>query len=302
MFFNEKHHEVPVGIVVNDAGAANHIYSWVEAGKLKDVRIYSTGPAKKILDEYNIKKNLRFLGQIDELIFNSKSLIVGTGWETDVEFQAIKLGTQASIKVSAVIDHWTNYLERFSRLNEIRLPDKIIVTDKYAYEKARHIFKNLPIEVYPNLYLEKQIKNIRPIELIKQRNILLYLTEPIRNNWGKNELGEYQAMNYFFNKLSKLDLPEDIEVIVKTHPSENNEKYNTLISRYSKKNKISLAHKSSQLADLISMSKWVAGCQTYALVVASNAGRKIFISLPKNGPKSIFPHENFEELRKICEK
>jgi len=94
-----------------------------------------------------------------------------------------------------VIDHWVNYKQRFEREGSIVLPNEIWVSDPYAYEIAKNLFAGISVVELPNTYLNNLVKVIPPVS--KECKNLLYVLEPIRNNWGKEELGEFQALDYF---------------------------------------------------------------------------------------------------------
>ena len=83
---------------------------------------------------------------IEDVLNNSTSLLSGTGWG-DSEYLVRLEAKKRSIKNIAVIDHWTNYEKRFSRNDNEELPDLILVSDKYAFDKAKNLLRNSSLSI-----------------------------------------------------------------------------------------------------------------------------------------------------------
>jgi hypothetical protein len=148
-----------VGIIAHDAGAANHLIAWIAKGRFLDVDIKLSfhGPAlaiaKKELPEF-----IEF--SVGELVSSCSVLIIGTGWQTDIEFNAVKIARDKSIAVISVLDHWTNYRQRFIRDEDLVLPDKLWAVDEYAKAIASIDISEISLTVMPNDYLETQIDKV----------------------------------------------------------------------------------------------------------------------------------------------
>ena len=200
------------------------------------------------------------------------------------------------IKSIAFLDHWVNYKERFIYKNTLQMPDELWVVDKYAFEIATNKFSNIPIKIVDDFYLKDQLKLINEPAL--ESNQLLYILEPIRDNWGKSIQGEFQALDYFFRNIHKLELPKNTIIVLRPHPSESRSKYEI----YIKKNhdyKVKIESDNITLANSISSSKWVAGCQSYAMSIAIAANRNVICSLPPVAPYCKLPHINIKHLKEI---
>ena len=105
-------------VIAHDAGAANIILAWVRAGLAPADRIYLEGPAARLWDG-PVKASL------EEVLDGAAAVLTGTGWQSDVEFDARKQAAQRGLHTIAVIDHWTFYDTRFVRNGETVLPDEI---------------------------------------------------------------------------------------------------------------------------------------------------------------------------------
>jgi hypothetical protein len=222
-------------------------------------------------------------------------LITGTGWASNLEFEARRLAKQIGLHSIAVLDHWSNYEERFSREGEIVLPDELWVVDSYAEELAHKAFPQVPVFHKPNSYAEYEAGLIAPITDSTPNN-LLYLLEPIRLDWRQDEPGEYQALRYFLECLPRIGLPSGMVVYLRCHPSESPQKYAAFLNE---RRDFPVRMSSGTLAHELSASRWVAGCQTYAMTIALRAGRRVFCTLPPWAPVCVLPHQGIVHLRDL---
>ena len=134
---------------------------------------------------------------------------------------------------------------------------------------------------------------------------LLYLTEPIRSNWGKLEKGEFQSMRYFFSNLEKLSnmniicpLDKLKEVRIKLHPSEEFSKYDKIIQNFQKTFPIKKTLE-KDLSEVLIYCDACFGCETQALVVSMNCGLPTFSTLPPWAPECRLPHNKIIHLKNI---
>jgi hypothetical protein len=289
MFSNLKY---PIVFVSNDAGAANHIIAWATNYIfLGDVFFYFQGPARTILNKK--LPNLQINNNLERAIEKSNTLICGTGWQTDIEYNALNIAKNLKIKSIAVLDHWINYKSRFVRNNIEVLPNEIWVTNTKAYLIALHTFPDLKILIKDDTYTSTILKKIDRINNLK-KNKLLYILEPARSNWKKNELGEFQAFQYMLDNWHKLNVPDNTEIILRPHPSDPPNKYNNLL----KIDKTVIIDQNS-LEDSISEAKWVCGCSSFALFIALKAQRKVFSCLPPWAPPCSLPFKEIIHLKNL---
>ena len=293
----------PVSVVCHDAGAANLIFAWLrhwsDSGKLDlvEFNLLLKGPAENIwlknpieLARANLKTNL------DDVFVNSGCLLSGTGWASNLEHDARRLATKFQIPSIAVIDHWVNYEQRFEREGSKVFPNEIWVSDPYAYAIAKSLFDGISVVELPNTYLNNLVKAIPPAS--KECKNLLYVIEPIRNNWGKEELGEFQALDYFVKNLSKIVGNEFVNITLRPHPSDPPDKYSAWIESHSNLGIQLDSH--SNLSDAIANARWVVGAQTYAMVIACESGRQTYSSLPPWANRCSLPLKGIIHLRDIA--
>ena len=252
---------------------------------LGEVTAYMSGPARILWER-------SFPGVILESNFSSvlektNTVITGTGWSSDVEHVARLEARMRGIYSIAVLDHWINYVERFVRDGKALFPDEIWVVDEYALKLAHGSFPTQKIRIFPDSYANRLVRTVAPISSIIG-NSLLYLLEPIRSDWGRGELGEFQALKYFLKRLPQLGLPEDTVIKLRPHPSDVTGKYDSFLTTQGPY-KVFLA--TDELSRELSNARWAAGCQTYAMTLAIKAGRMVFCSLPPWAPECVLPHE-----------
>ena len=292
---------LPAAVVCHDAGAANiilaamraHAASHPEAAR--GWRLLAQGPAARLWAEASVPQVTQ-CQSIDELMGGAAVLLSGTGWASDLEHEARVAAKARGIRSLAVIDHWVNYQDRFVRNERQVLPDEIVVTDAYAAEEARRCFPGLAIRTEPNLYLQALVAEIAPLQTGKPE--VLYVLEPVRAAWATPGSGEFQALDYFLANLGKLGLAPDTLVRLRPHPSDPDGKYDQWIESQGQLN-VRLDDAPS-LAAAIGRVTWVAGCESYAMVVALHAGRKVVSTLPPWGNVCRLPQGSIIRLKELA--
>ncbi len=285
----------PFAVVCHDAGAANIIIAWLEAmPSLEDIHVYLEGPAADLWTK--IFPGVKLCSNLELVLFRSVALLSGTGWASDLEYNARKIAKERDIFSVAVLDHWVNYSERFYRHGIQLLPNELWVTDDYAKSIAEANFPNQIIRQLPNLYLMQQVEKIS--SLSDEAAELLYIAEPARDEWGRGVAGEFQALDFFLTQLPKLRLPADVVVRLRPHPSEEKDKYNLWMQEHPHLHFI--LDESIDLSAAISRAKWVVGCQSFALIIALVANRQVYCALPPWAPASRLPHDGITYLKDVC--
>jgi len=289
----------PVAVVCHDAGAANLVFAWLrewtDAGLLKhyDFKLFLQGPAKKIwLDSPVPLPSMQWLNEPSNALKGCQTVLTGTGWASSVEHEARRIAASLQVSSIAVIDHWVNYCQRFEREGLVVLPNQIWVSDPYAENLAKSLFKSTPVLSLPNLYLQNLIKDIPPVPQ-GCRN-LLYVLEPLRTDWGRGVPGEFQALDYFVENLQQIVGTDPVQITLRPHPSDPPDKYKEWIRSHSYLD-IQLNGNAS-LKEAITQASWVVGAKTYAMVVAAAAGRETYSSLPPWGESCYLPVAKIKKI------
>lgn len=285
-----------IAVVCHDAGAANIIIHAISESGRKDWQVFLEGPARKIWQE--LSPEIILSERLESCLKGASALISGTGWASNIEHNARKRAKETGIYSIAVIDHWVNYEERFVRDNEIVLPDEIWVTDHYAYEIAHQAFPENKICIVPNYYIKSILLEISATEspLIPE---FLYIAEPTRDHWGRHTPGEHQALKYFLEHLACLSLPSEMIIRLRPHPSEKPSKYDNYIGSYYNI-ELEIDH-SRNLSESIGRASWLAGCESFALVLGILSGRTCYCSLPPNAPCCRLPYNELVLISSLIE-
>jgi len=285
----------PLAVTCHDAGAANLILAWLAASPQIQVRPVMQGPAARLWETRF--QGIPLIDSIDAALEGATALLSGTGWASPFEHQARVRAAGLGIPSFAVIDHWVNYRERFCRDGQTVLPDEIWVTDEYAVLEAKRCFPGRPVLLRENLYLQGQLARIPPPPTPVSTDVL-YTLEPVRNDWGRGVPGEFQALDYFVSHLEQVGLPADTLIHLRPHPSDSPGKYDGWMQRHQEVRTV--LDDSVDIASALGQVGWVAGCESFALVIALHAGRKVVCTLPPWAPPCRLPHDGLIHLKEMA--
>lgn len=278
-----------LAIVAHDAGAANHILCWI-AAEPKPYRVRFDGPAARLWSERF--QEVSPPATLDADLNGVDCLLTGTGWASDLEHAARRAARDRGIRSIAVIDHWVNYRMRFERDGELVLPDEIWVTDDYALTEALRVLGEVPVVVKTNLYLAEQVAKAGRLP---DAGDILFVAEPIRDDWGKGTPGEFQGLDYLATHRDAAGIDGGATLRIRPHPSDPPGKYDDWIANHPG----SLLDCSSDMGEALRDAKWVAGLQSYALVIALASDRLAISALPPWAPPNCLPHDGLIHLRDL---
>lgn len=284
----------PIVVACHDAGAANLLLPLVAAAARGDLQVHAAGPAAAIAKARVASALVE--GAPTGAIAEAGTCVTGTGWASRFEHEARVAARAYGVRSIALVDHWVNYRERFVRDGIEVLPDEIWVTDAFAEAEARRRIPEVPSRRVANLYLAEQVAGLAPPETIAHPE-LLYVTEPAQANWGRDTPGEFQALDYFLERLPALDLPRPLTVRLRPHPSDPPGKFNDWLREEGEVRIVLDA--SPNLHEALARARWVAGCESFALVVALEAGRTVYCTLPPWAPSCRLPQDGLVHLKHL---
>jgi hypothetical protein len=295
-------------IVAYDAGGAEVISSYVRQQQL--TCIYSlAGPAlnifqKKIGDIKNLP--------LEKAMMSCDSLLCGTGWQSELEWEAVQLANKYGKHSVAFLDHWVHYKERFIRKGGLQLPSEIWVGDEDALRIAQNVFSDvsLPIKLVPNPYvndikndLSKYAAEHKSSDLGKR---ILYICEAMQEDeliyqknkraWGYTEA---DALRYFFENISILS-SEACQITIRPHPAEKPGKYQWVSKEY-KQFPIKISEGRTLVQDVLE-SDLIVGCESMALTIALLAGKRVISCIPPGGKPCALPSSEIEHLQQLVGK
>ena len=227
-------------------------------------------------------------------------ILTGTGWASDLERWALQEARQRRLMSCTFLDHWINYRERFTLPDrQLILPNQLWVGDPWAETLAGETFGNqTSIRLLPNPYFAAvraafERKGEAPSSSRDQRRIL-YVTEPIsaaavshQGNPRWHGYTEFEALDRFCLWLETQSEFSLEALRLRPHPSEAADKYSATLTGHALNWHISPLGQ-ALLQDCL-WSDVVVGCNTMALIVGWLAERRIFCSIPEQGPACNLP-------------
>ncbi|AIQ95504.1 hypothetical protein EW14_1493 [Prochlorococcus sp. MIT 0604] len=293
-----------VAVICHDAGGAEVLSHWLKRQKF----LYCTvleGPAKNVFIKNKCKISEEVL---IHAIKKSDFIISGTSWQSDLEKKAIIKAREMGKYSITFLDHWSNYEERFLYKGQINLPNEIWVSDKYAYDLAKKLFKNTIIKRKRNYYF----LNIK--ETIENKNFFyndnrktlkgLYIGENVSDHaflatGDKNSYGydEINSLKYLLENINNLNF-NILSLKVRPHPSDSEGKYN-----FSMKNKlVKEISNNNELIDDILESDFIFGIDSMAMVIGLLANKKVISCISNRKLKCNLPFSEILYLRDLLEK
>lgn len=277
----------PVCVVSHDAGGAEIVASYVAQSGL-DCRFVLDGPAVRVFQ--------RRLGDVRiEALASAlpacEWCLLGTGWQSDLEWNALGEARRLGRRTVSFLDHWVNYAERFERGGERRLPDELWVGDEDARALALRTFPGTDVRLVPNPYFADVAREIARLDGLRRDPSpagarVLFVCENL-SGFGRLRFGderhwgytEFDALEYFFNRIADLDAPVE-RVRIRPHPSDPAGKYAAVIAA-----RVGLAELGGErpLLEEIAAADVVAGCESMALVTALLARRRVLCCVPPGG-------------------
>ncbi len=271
-------HDAPTAVICHDAGGAEIIARHVR-DFFPNHLISAHGPAAAVFADV--------LGEpattsVEAAIHASTQVIVGTGWQTNIESDALRAALSLGRPTVAVLDHWTDYESRFRRLNQTVLPDEIWVTDSHAKSLAEIAFPTTQIRLITNQYVDEFVATVARDRRSDPIGTLLFLSENVtgfaqRTTGDDLSLGftQYDAFDYVLANVETIDSRIN-KVVIRPHPSEACEPY----ARYLQDGTVCISLSQDDLDTDIARAHVVVGFGTMAMYLASECGVRTLDCLP----------------------
>lgn len=308
-------------IISCEAGGAQILSSWI--GEICPEGNYTyclQGPAEAIFRTRLGDIPRVELDAIQSLDRRFDRIMTGTSWMPDLERRAIAMTREKGIHSISVLDHWTNYRERFLPHHLWGaipddwfryLPDEVWICDEYAHTLARTLgFPAERLTQIENPYLAlvgRSLKDQTSKTLVPHAGLrLLYISEPMAddlektygdaNYWGYTEYDLVKSLVRDINFFLKKEI--DLSVRMRLHPNEVAGKYDTLIEE----NPSILISMNADLLDDLVWADAVVGGESMALVIAVLAGKQVFSVIPESKRKQCaLPHREIRHVRSCRE-
>jgi len=274
-------------IVSHDAGGANLLAHWCKNWQSRINFIYKVaGPALKIFQSLN-------LGQACIVQYPAPAsvdaVVTSTGWQSNMEYEAIQWAKQHNIQTASYLDHWVNYQERFMRGDISLYPDEIWAGDRDALNLAEKVFvsKNIKLRFMRNQYfctLKRQVATH-----VSKADCILICLEPIRNGISYTEVYARLA-KYLSNSNSRTN-----KVVIRDHPSGTDTGLEILMDLLTPKFKVTISQQ--ELWQDLACSCVVVGYQSAVLAYACYLNIAAISYFPVDKLEPILPHKSIKYFK-----
>lgn len=253
-----------LGVVAYDYGGAEQILYLIKNLK-KKLLFRVDGPAREIFrKEFDAASE--FVGL--EPLLDCDLILVGSGWMSNLETEAIDFFSSRNKLFITILDHWENYELRFKILEHYP-PKLLLVSNESALKKAQIVFPSSSIWIMPDFLINYYKRRLRTS---KSTGILVIL-EPLASSSNLSDLTFKDYTKIIRKALVLLEKYNLTRVILRLHPSQNkNEKY---IDKISKEFPKIFWSKNSRLIDDLKLSGIVLGFHSNALYLAAKCGIRV---------------------------
>jgi hypothetical protein len=288
-------------VIAHDAGGTEVIAAYIRThAKQYDFCSYIAGPAVRIFRREHlpfkaIKDGPKQIGTIVATHRDCAFALLGTGWMTEIEAEALVKAKQTGVKAVVYLESWTDYRKRFGYPKKNwrdKLPDELWVGDEYAQQLATNLFvPYTSVRFVRNQYFVDIKERFNLLHRgAPQPNALLFLSDAVP-----------EARQLFAALLFGLSLREnrDLYVLLRFHPADKRCRYDKIIQRYRGQVRVRKSRDSDIVRDLL-MAKAVIGTESVAMVPAALVGKKTINVLPLRR-KSVLPFPQIARTRSVEE-
>ena len=196
-----------------------------------------------------------------------KLVLTGSALGYSIDKKLIKFAKKNKILSVSIIEHWTNFIDRFKIGNKLYFPDLIFVNDKFSFNQALREGKpKKKLKIMGNVYFEKLSKkkffksSSKKIKKIKTKSskIIMFISENIKGQ--KKIQNEYSSNEFETIKKIKKILNKEDTLIIKCHPEEKLKKFNKI------KSKNILIIKKMSFQDMIFSPNYIIGMKSILLL------------------------------------
>lgn len=276
----DKKRKEDILVIAHDAGGAEIIAGYVKKyADAKNFHAYVAGPALRVFQRegipfHKISSDDKAVVGIVKKNKDAACAILGTGWMTTIERDALSEAKELGIKTVVYLDSWFDYRIRFGFPGvgwQKNLPDEIWTGDRHAKLLAERYFRKTVIRLKKNQYFQNIIQRFRELRHgAKKPSGILFLSDALP--------GVEAILEDFLALLSKIASPPSL--CIRLHPADDRTRYNGIIARYKKFVHIKKSRQGDILRDLLA-ARVVVGTETVAMVVSVLVGKKTMNISPR---------------------
>jgi hypothetical protein len=217
------------------------------------------------------------------------TIVTGTSWGPSVDKAVTLAARKKKVPVTAIVEHWDLYMERFSELRNGHIiargcfmPDRIWVNDALARDEA--CAAGLPpsiVEVLGQPHLEHQIQQFNRGQWRRDDTNIVFISERVGGDFVKGSplyrgFDEYSVVDQL---IKSIDLSRFF-LTIKLHPQESVGKFDALIDG---RRRISVL-KDADNVELICNAGKVIGMFSMLLLEAALVRDDVVSFLPGGNP------------------
>lgn len=268
-----KPHKAKIVFAAHDIGGANMLVPIIpvcrEAGD--EIICCARGPA---CDAWGQSEHIEASeSNIARLLDNFNPQLVVTGTSLFASFERLfwKHARSRGIVTLAVVDAWINIRERFLSDGKLLQPDVICVIDDQLKQKLiAQSWCTSYVEYIGHPHLEcfvQRIKEQRTKRIETKNHSIVFISEPIAEHYGRNKVGydQYSVVELLSQALCELKIKR---LIIKPHPSENLDTWQTLLDEMEYTAKLDLVITQETIQKLLVDADLVLGMASMVLIEA----------------------------------
>ena len=258
-----------VAIVAHDAGGAEILSSWVLKSNYNYIFVIQ-GPAKSVFLRKipNIK-----IHDLFDAIKKCDWVLTETGGSTDLNYKAILTAKKKGKRVVSFLDHWSEYIRRFTRNNILILPDEIWAGDIDSYNLARLNFPPKIVKLKDNPYWEDILEKYDKEKSDIESDYFLYVSSNFDNPHREQDHLKVSDVSILGKVIKQIvhhaNSRKKIVITIRTHQTEDVDKYCDFTSPYMSV----LCDKESDLVISVLRHKCIVGTNSMALVIGKILGK-----------------------------
>lgn len=291
-----------------DPGGAEILSRLIKAENIQGDCLYILeGAAKKIF--LNILGDLPLV-EVEEAEslfskFKIQKIFCSTSGHYGPEKLALRLSKKFQVETIAVIDHWTNFLERFTmpEAKEIIFPQNIYFSDEIQADLLRPLVSNnSELIQIPNYYLDDLRQDFNSRKMGEDRKYkILFLDEPLKDDAVELDLDdhgydEFSAFRFLLENIHKTGV-DCKTIIIRLHPRSVKNKYDEIMKEYSSF-MIEYSTNSNLVDDLVQVRS-AFGCTTMALIVSDFCEIETYSIIPVSDAAHGLPSNKIKYLRDL---
>ena len=283
-----------VSLYAHDAGGASVLAAL--ASRLENVALtlHSSGPAGRVFGNSGLAECLH------DCTCSPDVVLTATSWKSRHETNAWRMARARGIATYVVLDHWSNYAQRFIRDGVQVMPDELWVTDPWAYELALQECPNVPLRLVPAHYREDFALSIRSAR-VARRSLqapseelrVLLLGETLQ---AVEHEKTYQIAQVFPDELDMVRVtleairlvPGDVRLRIRPHPTQGTGFYESAASNADEVH-IEFSRRGATLVEDLAWADLCVGASTMAMVHALDGGVPVVQAFPRSKIRSPLP-------------